>query len=69
MTTFADMPKSTPHVQLLSFSALCLAQSSHASSLQVQSFLVKEALLKLILWHWVITGRIQLCLTPLYQVS
>jgi len=61
MTPFADVPKSAPPVQFLSFSALCSARSSVAS-VQVRSFLTKEALLKSILWHWVTTGRMQLCL-------
>jgi len=68
MTPFADMPKSTLCIQLLSFSALCSAWFSRVSSLWVQSFLAKEALLNLILWHWVTTGRMQLCLTPLHQM-
>jgi len=60
--------KSKTHIQLPGFSTLYLTLSSCVSFLQVQSFVTKVALLKLILWHWVTTGCRRLCLTPLHQM-
>ena len=57
MTPFTDVPKSTPHIQLLA-SAHCAL--SRVSTIRVWSFVVKVALLKLILWHWVTTRGLRL---------
>jgi len=50
-------------VQLPSFYTLFSALSCRVSSLWVRSFVTKVALLQLILWHWVTTGCMRLCLS------
>jgi len=68
MTPFTNVPKSTPHVQLSGFSTLCAALTGCVSSLWVWSFVSKAALLRFILWHWITTQHMRLCLTPMHQM-
>ena len=62
------MPKSTLHVHLPGFSTLHAGLSGCVLLLRVRSFVSKATLLQLILWHWIRTRCMQLCLTPLHKM-